>query len=100
MPWASPISIKTGQPWSDRVVVGKPGDEVANSGPREQLDLAARLFAADADVALADHADVAQQPIVELGQRVALPAPRDCPSVAPSAMPSSAGRADVEPNFA
>jgi len=58
---------------ADRVVVEKPGDEVANSGPPEQLDLAAHLFAADADVALADHADVAQQPIVELGQRVALP---------------------------
>src|SRR5215471_8225145 len=83
MPWVSPISIKAGQPWSDRVVVGKPGDEVANSGPREQLDLAARLFAADADVALADHADVAQQPIVELGQRVALPAPRDPPAQLP-----------------
>jgi len=72
---------------ADRVVVGKPGDEVANSGPPEQLDLAARLFAADADVALADHADVAQQPIIELDQRVALPAPRDPPAQLPPRLP-------------
>src|SRR5262249_11637208 len=60
---------------ADRVVVGKPGDEVANSAPPEQLDLAADLFAAEPDVALADHADVAQQSIVELGQRGARPGP-------------------------
>jgi hypothetical protein len=69
------------------VVVGKPGDEVANSAPPEQLDLAAHLFAAEPHVALAHHADVAQQPIVELGQRVALPAPRDPPAQLPPRLP-------------
>src|SRR5262249_1824877 len=96
MPWVSPISIKTGQPWSDRVVVGKPGDEVANSGPREQLDIAARLFAAEADVALANHADVAQQPIVQLGQRVGLPAPPDPPAQPAPRLPECHPERDAE----
>jgi hypothetical protein len=66
---------------------GNPGDEVTNLDLPEQLDVAARFFAADADVAVANHADVAQQPIVELGQRGALPAPREPPAQLPPRLP-------------
>ena len=40
-----------------------------------------------ADVAVADHADVTQEPIVELGQRGALPAPREPPAQLPPRLP-------------
>src|SRR5262249_36453886 len=66
-------------------------------GPPAQLvHLAARLFSVDADVALADHADVAQQPIVEFGQRAVLLAPGDPPAQLPPRLPEGRTERDAE----